>query len=85
MRPCPPGLMRGTGRDALPLSPAGAGGPTACPKAWSAGVGPGFEVRLAEDEFDMRLGVMDGLDIKLEELEPAVDGFDISTAVRKRT
>ena len=44
-----------------------------------------MEVRLAEDEFDMRLGVMDELDIKLEELEPAVDGLDISTAVRNRT
>ena len=83
MRPCPPGLMRGTGRAALPPSPPG--GPTACPKGWSAGVVPGLEVRLAEDEFDMRLGVMDGLDIKLEELEPAVDGLDISTAVRNRT
>ena len=80
--------MRGTGRVALPPSPPGGappGGPTACPKGWSAGVVPGFEVSLAEDEFDMRLGVMDGLDIKLEELEPAVDGLDISTAVRNRT
>ena len=52
-------------------------------------------MRLAEDgiEFDMRLDVMDGLDIKLEAdeelagimLEPAVDGLDISTAVRNRT
>ena len=52
-------------------------------------------MRLAEDgiEFDKRLDVMDGLDIKLEAqeeltgnmLEPAVDGLDISTAVRNRT
>ena len=53
-----------------------------------------LEVRLAEEgiELDIRLDVMDGLDIKLEAddelaimLELAVDGFDISTAVRKRT
>ena len=103
MRPCPPGVMRGTGRGALPVSPPGEGppgppdppgppgpgGPTACPNGWSVGVVPGFEVRLAEDEFDMRLGVMDGLDIKLElagiMLEPTADGLDISTAVRNRT
>ena len=37
----------------------------------------------------MRLGVIDGLDIKLElagiMLEPTADGLDISTAVRNRT
>ena len=82
MRPCPPGLMRGTWRGGLPVSPPG-GGPTDCPKGCSAAV----EVKLAEDEFEM----MDGLEIKLEELagmmfEPAVgNGLDISTAVRNRT
>ena len=81
MRPCPPGLMRGTDRVGLLVSPPG--GPTACPKGCSTGV----EVKLAEDEFEM----MDGLDIKLEELEgimlePTVgNGLDISTAVRNRT
>ena len=77
MRPCPPGLMRGTWRGGLPVSPP-PGGPTDCPKGCSAGV---------EVEFEMR----DGLDIKLEGLagmmfEPGVgNGLDISTAVRNRT
>ena len=93
MRPWPPGLMRVTGRGALPLSPPPVE-PTACPKGCSADGVPEFEVKLAEEdiEFDMRLDVMDELDIKLEAeeelaimLEPAVDGFDISTAVRNRT
>ena len=79
MRPCPPGLMRGTGRRARPPSP---------PDCWAKGCPRARSV--VPDADEERLDVTDELDTKLGEelarmLFDDVGGLVISTAVKNRT
>ena len=82
MRPCPPGLMRGTGRRARPPSP---------PACWAKGCPSARSVdEVVPDADEERLDVTDELDTKLGEelarmLFDDVGGLVISTAVKNRT
>ena len=82
MRPCPPGLMRGTGRRARPPSP---------PVCWTKGCPRARSVdEVVPDADEERLDVTDELDTKLVEelarmLFDDVGGLVISTAVKNRT
>ena len=82
MRPCPPGLMRGTGRRARPPSP---------PACWANGCPSARSVdEVVPDADEERLDVTDELDTKLVEelarmLFDDVGGLVISTAVKNRT
>ena len=82
MRPCPPGLMRGTGRRARPPSP---------PACWTNGCPRARSVdEVVPDTDEQRLDVTDELDTKLGEelarmLFDDVGGLVISTAVKNRT
>ena len=83
IRPCPPGLMRGTGRRARPPSP-----PACWTKGWPRA--PRSVDEVVPDTDEQRLDVTDELDTKLGEelarmLFDDVGGLVISTAVKNRT
>ena len=83
MRPCPPGLKRGTGRRARPPSPPACCVAKGCPSARSVD-------EVVPDADEERLDVTDELDTKLGEelarmLFDDVGGLVISTEVKNRT